>query len=66
MPDVDGSAVYRAVQQLAPPRPAVRLMTGYADGPTYAEFLQTTPAFVLNKPIGIDALRAMVTQQLSR
>ncbi len=31
MPDIDGAAVYRAVEQLAPPQPAVLLMTGYAD-----------------------------------
>ena len=40
MPDVDGAAVYRTVQQLAPPRPAVLLMTGYADSSTYGDFLQ--------------------------
>lgn len=66
MPDVDGAAVYRAVQQLAPPRPAVLLMTGYAEGSAYADFLQATQAAVLSKPIGIDELRAMVTQQLDR
>ncbi len=60
MPDVDGAAVASAVEHLAPPRPALLLMTGYADGPTYAEFLQTTPAVVLNKPVGIDALREWV------
>ena len=57
MPDVDGPAVAQAVEHLAPPRPALLLMTGYADGPTYGDFLQTTPADVLNKPVGIDALR---------
>jgi CheY-like chemotaxis protein len=66
MPDVDGAAVYRAVQRQAPPRPAVLLMTGYADSSTYDDFLQATGAAALSKPIGIDALRAMVTQQLSR
>lgn len=66
MPEVDGAAVYRAVHRQAPPRPAVLLMTGYADSPTYGDFLQATGAVALSKPIGIDALRAMVTQQLSR
>lgn len=64
MPDVDGVAVYRAVEQLAPPRPAVLLMTGYADTAAYGDFLQMTSAVVLNKPIGIDALGAMVARQL--
>ena len=66
MPDVDGAAVYRAVQRQVPRRPAVLLMTGYADSTTYDDFLQATGAVALSKPIGIDALRAMVTQQLGR
>jgi two-component system NtrC family sensor kinase len=64
MPDVDGAAVYRAVEQLAPRRPAVLLMTGYADTSAYGDFLQTTPAVVLNKPVGIDALRENVRRLL--
>ena len=64
MPDVDGAAVYRAAEQLAPPRPAVLLMTGYADTSTYGDFLQTTPGVVLNKPVGIDALREHVRRLL--
>jgi CheY-like chemotaxis protein len=60
MPDVDGAAVYRAVEQSALPRPAVLLMTGYADSSTFGDFLQTMPAVVLNKPLGIDALREHV------
>lgn len=60
MPDVDGAAVYRAAKQVAPPRPAVLLMTGYADTSTFGDFLQTTDAVVLNKPVGIDALREQV------
>jgi two-component system NtrC family sensor kinase len=59
MPDVDGAAVYRAAR-----RPAVLLMTGYADTSAYGDFLQTTPAVVLNKPVGIDALRENVRRLL--
>jgi two-component system NtrC family sensor kinase len=66
MPDADGAAVYRAVQQLAPPRPAMLLMTGYADTAPYGDFLQTTPAVVLNKPVGIDALREQVRRLLGQ
>lgn len=59
MPDVDGTAVYRAVEQLAPPRPAMLLMTGYD-----TEFVQTTQAAVLSKPVGIDELRDRVQRAL--
>ena len=64
MPDVDGAALSRAVRLLAGPRPAMLLMTGYADSPTYGEFLQTTPAVVLSKPVGIDTLREQVRRLL--
>ncbi len=64
MPDVDGAAVYRAVQRQVPPRPAVLLMTGYADSSASGDFLQTTPAVVLNKPVGVDALREQVRRAL--
>lgn len=64
MPDIDGAAVYHAVEQLAPRRPAVLLMTGYADTSACGDFLQMTPAVVLNKPIGIDALREHVRRLL--
>lgn len=56
MPDVDGKAVFRAVAQLGSPRPVVLFITGYGDSPTDSEFLQTTAAVVLAKPLGIDAL----------
>jgi DNA-binding response OmpR family regulator len=35
-------------------------MTGYGDSPIEAEFLQTTTAVVLAKPLGIDELLARV------
>ncbi len=66
MPDVDGAAVYRAVEQLAPRRPAVLLMTGYADTSAYGDFLHTTNAVVLNKPVGVDALREQVRRALEQ
>ncbi len=64
MPDVDGTAVYRAVEQLAPPRPAMLLMIGYVEGSAYTEFVQTTHAAVLFKPVGIDELRDRVQRVL--
>lgn len=66
MPDVDGAAVYRAAIQGVPPRPAVLLMTGYADTATYSDFLQTTDAVVLNKPVGLDAFREHARRLLER
>jgi CheY-like chemotaxis protein len=60
MPEVDGRAVSRVIAQLGPPRPAVLFMTGYGDSPIESEFLQTTAAVVLAKPLGIDELLARV------
>ena len=60
MPEVDGRAVSRAIAQLMPPRPVVLFMTGYGDSPIESEFLQTTAAVVLAKPLGIDELLARV------
>ena len=60
MPEVDGRAVSRVIAQLAPPRPLVLFMTGYGDSPIESEFLQTTAAVVLAKPLGIDELLARV------
>ena len=60
MPEVDGRAVSRVIAQLGPPRPVVLFMTGYGDSPIESEFLQTTAAVVLAKPLGIDELLARV------
>jgi CheY-like chemotaxis protein len=60
MPEVDGRAVSRAIAHLESPRPVVLFMTGYGDSPIESEFLQTTAAVVLAKPLGIDELLARV------
>ena len=60
MPEVDGRAVSRVIAQLVPPRPLVLFMTGYGDSPIESEFLQTTTAVALAKPLGIDQLLARV------
>ena len=60
MPEIDGRAVSGAIAQLVPPRPVVLFMTGYGDSPIEQEFLQTTAAVVLAKPLGIDELLARV------
>ena len=64
MPEVDGMAVYRAVERQSAPRPAVLLMTGYTEGSACTEFLQTSGAAVLSKPVGIDELRNRVRRML--
>jgi two-component system NtrC family sensor kinase len=65
MPDVDGKAVFRAVERLGPSRPVVLFMTGYGDAPTDSDFLQSTAAVVLAKPLGIDALLERVRRLLT-
>jgi DNA-binding response OmpR family regulator len=65
MPDVDGKAVFRAVERLGPSRPVVLFMTGYGDAPTDSDFLQSTAAVVLAKPLGIDALLERVRRLLA-
>jgi two-component system response regulator HydG len=64
MPEVDGMEVYRAVAQLVPSRPLVLFLTGYADSPTELEFLRTTAAVALAKPLGIDKLLESVGRLL--
>ncbi len=65
MPDVDGAAVYRAIEREPPPRPAVMFVTGYADAGPYEESLRTAQVPVVGKPFDIDALREAVRQMLS-
>ena len=60
MPEVDGRVISRAIAQLVAPRPAVLFITGYGDSPIESEFLQTTAAVALAKPLGIDELLARV------
>lgn len=66
MPEVDGRAVSRVIAQLVPPRPVVLFMTGYGDSPIESEFLHTTAAVALAKPLGIDELLARVHGLLVR
>jgi CheY-like chemotaxis protein len=66
MPDVDGAAVYRAITQRPAPRPAVLLITGYADAVGYEDFVRTVDVPVLVKPFDINELRAAVRRLLGR
>ena len=60
MPELDGPAVYRAIERQPPPRPAVMFVTGYVEGGPYAEFLRAVSAPVIGKPFDINVLRQTV------
>lgn len=60
MPELDGPAVYRAIERQPPPRPAVVFVSGYADNGPYAEFLRAVSAPVIGKPFDINVLRQTV------
>jgi CheY-like chemotaxis protein len=64
MPGLDGRAVYRAIEQQPPPRPAVVFVTGYADAGQYEEFLRTAQVPVVGKPFDIHVLRETVRRAL--
>jgi CheY-like chemotaxis protein len=65
MPGLDGRAVYRAIGQQPPPRPAVVFISGYADAGPYEEFLRTAQVPVVGKPFEINVLRETVRRMLS-
>jgi CheY-like chemotaxis protein len=65
MPDRDGPAVYRALAQRPPPRPAFLFVTAYADTGPYEDFIRTTQVPVVGKPFEINVLRETVRRALS-
>jgi CheY-like chemotaxis protein len=65
MPDVDGRALYRAIERRLPPRPAFLFVTGYAHGRPYEEFLRAAQVPVLSKPFAISVLRGSVRRILN-
>lgn len=66
MPDIDGLVVCRAVEQRAPPQPAVLLMTGHAEGAAYvSDFPGIRRMDVLARPVGLDELRERVRTMLA-
>lgn len=66
MSDLDGAAVYRAIERQPSPRPAVVFVTGAADAGRYKAFLRATQAPVVGKPFDINVLRETVRRVLSR
>jgi CheY-like chemotaxis protein len=65
LPDADGRAIYRAIAQPPPPRPAFLFVTGYVDAGPYEEFLRTVPVPVVGKPFDINVLRQTIHRLLS-
>ncbi len=64
--DLDGAAVYRAIERQPPPRRAVMFVTGHAVAGPYKEFLRTAQVPVVDKPFDIDVLRETVRRVLRR
>jgi two-component system OmpR family response regulator len=66
MPEVDGAAVYRAVQEGPEPRPAVLFLTGYHDAGSRQAFLREAGVPRMPKPFEVDVLQATARRLLSR
>ena len=62
MPGVDGIAVYRAVQSLPMPRPAIVFMSGFTNAAEFIPFLRETGAPVVAKPFDVNELRQVVRE----
>jgi len=62
MPEVDGVAVYRAVQAGPSPRPAVLFMSGFTNAAEFVPFLCETGTRVVAKPFDVPELRLAVRQ----
>lgn len=65
MPEIDGAAVYRAMQARPEPRPAILFLTGYHDASSREAFLREAGVPRLPKPFEVDALQATVKRLLS-
>jgi CheY-like chemotaxis protein len=60
MPDVDGVALYRAVQTRPAPRPAMLFMSGFTNAAEFVPFLRETGTPVVAKPFDVKELRSVV------
>lgn len=60
MPDVDGVAVYRAVQNQPASRPAMLFMSGFTNAAEFVPFLRETGTPVVAKPFDVNELRRVV------
>lgn len=66
MPDVDGIAVYRAVQQRPEPHPPMLFLSGYYDAGGYEDFLRRSGVPTMPKPFDLEVLPATVRHMLGR
>jgi len=64
MPDVDGVAVYRAIQERGEPRPLMLFLSGYHDAGGYETFLREARVPTAPKPFDVDDLRRTVKRLL--
>jgi two-component system phosphate regulon response regulator PhoB len=65
MPDMDGAALYRAVQQGPAPHPRLLFLSGYYDAGGYEEFLRAAGVPTVTKPFDVERLKATVRRLLA-
>jgi CheY-like chemotaxis protein len=66
MPDVDGVALYEAVQNRPIPRPAMLFMSGFTNAAEFVPFLRETGTPVVAKPFDVKELRHLVQRLVGR
>ena len=64
MPEVNGAAIFKAVQARPAPRPRVVFLSGYYDAGGYEDFLSETGALTLPKPFDSATLPAAIARAL--
>ena len=64
MPDMDGAALYRAVQEHDGPRPRLLFLSGYYDAGGYEQFLRAAGVPTVTKPFDVAGLKAAVRRLL--
>ncbi len=65
MPEVNGMAVYRAVQERPEPRPRMLFLSGYYDAGGYERFLSESHVPTVPKPFDFVALPEAVARVLA-
>jgi len=65
MPEVNGVAVYRAVQERPAPRPRMIFLSGYYDASGYERFLSETHVATVPKPFDFVELPETVARVLA-
>ena len=60
IPDINGIAVYQALQQRPEPQPRVLFLSSYFDAGGYEDYLKAAGVPILAKPFEVETLRAAV------